>query len=407
MFLITPDNQYADESLESFLIRVCECNGYESFQLLSGVLWAWLVENDHQAAGALPRKLSQINLYHAKHSSGFRVRAMQLLDSLFEGDIKPFMGHAVLHSSVTFSPGLAAVFRDGLHIPRCFLREQCIPVCSQCLAEQSFIRQFWHIIPYQACHIHGVKMLYQCPECQQPLNYQEAEQISVCACGCELSKVATKPASGDLVAISKLVVSGDQEGNRDSSISHWLGALLWFSRRYKSLPKRDFMDETMLSEAVDFFSRWPVAMIEELDQIVQGVALKLTQNYNHTKFSDVFGDLLTSARKLPSSDLHRNFVLKTIVDYLEQLVRSNPKKGEANIADLQLSILEASALLSSSTEQVYRLYEEGYLQCSKRLKLHSKLSPDDAVFYLRQIIELRSAGIASDYSANTVYLPSW
>lgn len=405
MFLITPDRLNSDESLESFMIRLCECNGFESFQLLSGAMWEWLIDNDHQAAGALPRKLSKINLYHAKHSSGFRVRSFELLDSLFKGDARPLMQHALLHSAVTFSPNLTSVFRAGIHIPRCFLRQSYTPVCPACLTEAPYIRQYWHLKPYQNCHRHGVAMVFHCPSCNAVLNYQDTEQIETCDCGFDLRDVVTTVASSEQIAISQLVVEG--EGQNTLSISHWLGALLWFSRYKQPQLALNTVDEPEFSRAVVFFSRWPNAFVRDLEGVAAQAEMKLVRGFNHTCFSEVFGELLSSSRKLPSSDTQQNFILKAVIDFLEQLVRDNPKTKEANIADLKLTVVEAAALLTTSTEQVYRLYEEGYLHSSVRFKLHSKLSPNDAVFFLRHVVELRMAGMASDYSANDVYLPSW
>lgn len=405
MFLITPDKQYLDESLESFLIRLCECNGFESFQLLSGALWEWLIDNDHQAAGALPRQLSQINLYHAKHSSGFRLRAFQLLDSLFDSDARPLMQHALLRSAVTFSPRLTSVFRGGIHIPLCFVRSSYTPVCPACLAESPYIRQYWHLKPYQCCHHHGVRMLFHCPLCQVALNYQESEQIIYCECGFDLREAVPESGTFEYIAISRLVVEGDTQNA--FSITNWLGALLWYSRfKQRQIIHNEF-SEPKLELAVEYFSNWPEAFERDLVEVVNLAEMKLVKGFNHTRFSDVFEELLFSARKLPSSDLRQNFVLKAVIDFLQQLVRDNPKTKEANIADVKLTVLEAAALLTTSKEQVYRLYEEGYLQSSTRLKLHSKLSPNDAVFFLRHVMELRWSGMASDYSTNDVYLPSW
>ncbi|KXI23084.1 TniQ family protein [Photobacterium sanguinicancri] len=405
MFLITPDRLNSDESLESFMIRLCECNGFESFQLLSGAMWEWLIDNDHQAAGALPRKLSEINLYHAKQSSGFRVRAFELLDSLFEDDSRPLMQHAVLRSAVIFSPNLTSVFHSGIHIPRYLLRHNYTPVCPACLTESSYIRQYWHLKPYQCCHRHGVAMLFHCPSCNTVLNYQNTEKITSCGCGFDLRNAVTAVVASQEIAISQLVVEGERDNTR--SISHWLGALLWFSRYKQSQLSLNMVKEPELGWAIEYFSQWPNAFVCDLDELAAHAEMKLVRGFNHTCFSEVLDELLSSSRKLPSSDTRQNFILKAVIDFLEQLVRDNPKTKEANIADLKLTVVEAAALLTTSTEQVYRLYEEGYLHSSVRFKLHSKLSPNDAVFFLRHVVELRMAGMASDYSANDVYLPSW
>ncbi|MCQ1059566.1 TniQ family protein [Photobacterium sp. ZSDE20] len=405
MFLITPAKLYSDEALESFLIRLCEVNGFESFQLLSGAMRDYLIDTDHQAAGALPRELCQINLYHAKHSSGFRMRAFELLDSLFDSDARPLVKQALLRSAVTFSPNLSSVFRNGIHVPLCFARDGYTPVCSKCLQESPYIRQYWQFQPYQACHSHGIDLLFNCPSCQVALDYQKSEQITHCVCGFDLRDASPREASADNIALSRLVAEGEKLDVQ--SITSWLGALLWFTRNYKGMIAESECGEPDFSRAVEYFASWPHSLEKELKEVADGAELKLVKAFNHSDFSEVFGDLVSSARKLPSSDLRQNFILKAIIEFLHELVHDNPKSKVANIGDLKLTVPETAALLTTSTEQVYRLYEEGYLQSSIRFKLHSKLSPNDAVFFLRHVIELRASGMASDYSTNEVYLPSW
>lgn len=405
MFLITPAKLYSDEALESFLIRLCEANGFDSFQLLSGAMRDYLIDTDHQAAGALPRELCQINLYHAKHSSGFRIRAFELLDSLFDSDARPLVKQALLRSAVTFSPNLSSVFRNGIHIPRCFIRNRYTPICSKCLQESPYFRQYWQFQPYQACHFHGIDLLFNCPLCHATLDYQKSELITHCECGFDLRDASIRDASADNIALSKLVVEGERL--EAQSITSWLGALLWFIRIHKGMISDSKWGEPDISGAVEYFASWPISLEQELKKMADSADMKLVKAFNHSDFSEVFGDLLFASRKLPSSDLRQNFILKAIIEFLHKLVRDNPKSKVANIGDLKLTVPETAALLTTSTEQVYRLYEEGYLQSSTRFKLHSKLTPNYAVFFLRHVIELRASGMASDYSTNAIYLPSW
>ena len=172
-------------------------------------------------------------------------------------------------------------------------------------------------------------MLFHCPSCKVVLNYQESEEIAFCGCGYDLRQAEVVEAKSDQVAISKLVVEGESENAL--SITNWLGALLWYSRNRQSQLIQNEFGEPDFAQAVQYCSSWPEPFYQDLEVVVQHAEMKLLKSFNHTRFSDVFGELLASARKLPSRDLRQNFVLKAVIDFLQQLVRDNPKTKEANI----------------------------------------------------------------------------
>jgi len=83
MFLFTPKSKaYADETLESYLIRIVNENFFDSYQQLSRAIKEELLELDFEAYGAFPLDLKLLNIYHAKQYSHFRMRAFELLESL-------------------------------------------------------------------------------------------------------------------------------------------------------------------------------------------------------------------------------------------------------------------------------------------------------------------------------------
>ena len=71
--LIRPE-PYPDESLESYLLRLSQENGFERYALLSGAIRDSLLVQDHEASGAFPLELARVNVFHANRSSGLRVR---------------------------------------------------------------------------------------------------------------------------------------------------------------------------------------------------------------------------------------------------------------------------------------------------------------------------------------------
>ena len=108
--LVRPD-PFPDESLESYLLRLAEANFIESYGLLSGAVRDWLWQHNHDAAGAFPLELSRVNIYHANQSSGLRVRALKLVETLTDIDRLPLLKLALLHSASRFCNGHNAVFR--------------------------------------------------------------------------------------------------------------------------------------------------------------------------------------------------------------------------------------------------------------------------------------------------------
>ena len=71
--LIRPE-PYPDESLESYLLRLSQENGFERYALLSGAIRDSLLVQDHEASGAFPLELARVNVFHAQRSSGLKVR---------------------------------------------------------------------------------------------------------------------------------------------------------------------------------------------------------------------------------------------------------------------------------------------------------------------------------------------
>ncbi|WP_417345548.1 TniQ family protein [Ferrimonas sp.] len=411
MELLIRQKPFADESLESYLLRLSVENGFESYRVLSTLVYEWLLEQDLGAAGAFPRSLALVNVFHANRSSGLRIRALQLFEQLGKSESLPLLKLAVMHSSATFGNRRTAVFRDGVDIPRSFIRKDGIPICPQCLAEEPYVRQCWHFTPYVACHKHCLQLVANCPGCGEVLDYQAREQIIHCRCSYNLRYATSEVASPACLRLSRLVVGEPVEGDDPLAMTKnlpvRLGALLW-SLKFNRLDGRGAEGETSeLLSAMEYFDRWPECLFEELELRRRDFELRLSRGYNRSHFREVFGDLLVDARRLPMRDLGRNFVLRAIVDYLCELVHQHPKSKQSNIADVLLSMAEAAAVLSTNLEVVYRLYQEGFLVLAIRTKGRSKLEAQTPAFRLRDVMELRLARMQSQNDGADRYLPAW
>jgi hypothetical protein len=404
MFLI-PDEYHKDESFESYLLRISQANDFESYGLFSGAIKDYLRKTDPDASGAFPLELSLANVFHAKQSSSFRIRAIHLVEECIGLPQWHLYNLAIKHTLAHFSGTYAAVVRRHIQIPRCFIRVDKIPICPKCLEESVYIRHNWHLIPYTICHKHECTLIEHCPNCGNPLNYQKSEVISNCECGQDLTQIQPEKATDEALIISKLIA------DENTSYSHVLaksnpslrnGALLFYwlrhhDRQIESVSSFDF------TGAIQYFNHWPASLYAELDQDVAKASNTQIKDFNKTAFQDVFGPILQHARISQTPNADSNFVQAALVKYLIFFVSNNPKSKISNLGDLLLNISETATLLACSYEQVYRFYEEGYLQLSFSPVLHLKLSVGTPAFYLRQVIEL----LLATHSCETDELAAW
>lgn len=407
-FLFSPKiGPFFDESLESYLLRVVSENFFDSYEGLSLAIREELHELDFEAHGAFPIDLKRLNVYHAKHNSHFRMRALGLLETLLDLPRYELQKLALLKSDIKFNSS-AALYKGGVDIPQrfiCYHTEEAvdsIPVCPQCLAEEAYIKQSWHIKWVNACAKHQCTLVHKCPECCTPINYIENESITHCSCGFELSCGSTSPVNTlSIDHLNKLLNKSELDDNnplfKNTTLTERFAALLWYQERYSK-------EETFcLDDVVNYFNGWPVVFYKELDELSKNAAMKLIDLFNKTEFKFIFGNAILSC---PNTQKQRepHFIYSTLLDYLATLVESNPKTKKPNVADLLVSVLEAATLLSISIEQVYRLYQDGILQTAFRHKMNQRINPYKGVFFLRHVIEYKTS-FGNDKAR--MYLSAW
>lgn len=412
MKLLVRPTPFINESLESYMLRLSQENFFAYYQQLSRAIKDWLQLHDHEAAGAFPEELSRLNVYHAAQSSSRRIRALRLVESLTDNEKLPLLHLAVVHSSEKFCSRYASVFYGGTHVPRALVRQKSIPVCPDCLIEANYIRQEWHWMPYEACISHGKQMLHACPKCEEIINYTHSECLHTCRCGYDLRNADTDPADEWQLIASRLVV-GEQATSRHPllairSISLRLACLLWYQLyTHKMLDDSDQVPAHTIEQAIEYFTHWPEVFTSELEEQAAFAGDRLVCDYNKTSFRHVFGDIVSISRLLLKRYPESDYVLAPLEGFLARLVNQNPQTRVPNAADLLISMSEAAVLLGTSFEQVYRLYQEGYLKIAVRLKSHEKLVNGIGVFYLREIMELRQSRMPVETDAYNNFLPAW
>ena len=167
------------------------------------------------------------------------------------------------------------------------------------------------------------------------------------------------------------------------------------------------IDPAGLKGALEYFSRWPESLNNELQGCVDTAEQRLIAGFNKTSFQHVFGNMILSASYFPSEHANQNFILDEVLAFLAALVLDNPKIKRANIADVLLSVAEVAVVLATPHEQVYRLYQEGFLELSLRLPSKTKLGSHTPAFYLRQVFEFRAAHGQPSSQAQNAYLSGW
>ncbi|WP_062569903.1 TniQ family protein [Pseudoalteromonas arabiensis] len=391
MHFLVQTKPYPDEALESYLLRLASDNSYNGYSELADILWQWLAEQDHDLEGALPLELSKVDVYHARQASSFRIRALKLVAQLADVNAGDILALAWRRSNFKFG-NLAAVSRNELTIPLELLHTDNIPVCIECLSESPYIPFYWHLKPYKACHKHKMQLTSQYRECHKLIDYRASEAFLECGCGCKLTS-SEQLNDADFKIASALASSNSQK---------IVGLVSWFAKA-KQL---DVSDADFNCAFVDYFSTWPDGFTVELDLLTNNARLKQLNPFNKTKFNSVYGDLIRDGQIAATSN-RKNRVIDEIINYFVELVDSNPKAKHPNIADLLFCTFDAAVLLNTTIEQVYRLHQEGFLNCAYPQKKHEQLRADSHVFYLRQVIELQQAFAAEKPQTKKQFIAPW
>jgi hypothetical protein len=153
------------ESLNSFLMRMAELNGYGSAQALLSE--EGLTLKVHYAAAELDRIANVFELSN-ELLAPWRVTA----------------GHYLAQ-------------------PR-YLRSRCAAVCPACLAADGAVQAAWSHVLVTACPVHQVVLLAECPQCEGELLHTR-HGLTQCDCGFDLRIASTLAASPFAVGLSALL----------------------------------------------------------------------------------------------------------------------------------------------------------------------------------------------------------
>ncbi|MEX0335252.1 TniQ family protein [Vibrio tubiashii] len=396
---------YADESLESFLLRLSQEQAYERFSHFAEGIWLDTMEQHEAIPGAFSLELNRLNIYHAQTTSQMRVRVLIHLENQLKLDNFDVLRLALSHSKAQFSPQYKAVHRFGSDYPYFFLRKRFTPICPLCIREAPYIRQQWQFISHQACEHHGCKLVHHCPECKSRLEYQSTESISKCECGFELRNSPVEDALEAELLVARWLSGNDSKPvvplKKEMALSERYGFLLWYVNRYGDI------DNLSFDSFIEYCGSWPAALWEDLDELKNKAEMVRIKGWKAMFFKEAFGALLKDCRHLPSRQLSHNIVLTQVLAYFTKLMAAVPASIEGNVGDILLSPLEVSTLLSCTTDEVYRLYEFGEIKVAIRPRMHTKIASHESAFTLRSVIETKLARMSSESDGLSVYLPEW
>jgi hypothetical protein len=207
------------------------------------------------------------------------------------------------------------------------------------------------------------------------------------------------------VLLSRSLFEGDALSNNPllclgTSATQRLAALLWHQKRDANIYEYTYGD------AVGYFNAWPDNFYKELDDVTAVAEVKLIDLFNRTAFKYIYSDLILHSQCLLPEDEAPHFIYLTLMDYLYRLVESHPKSKKPNVADMLVSVAETAVLLSTTHEQVYRLYQDGVLFAAFGKKLQQRIDPYIGVFYLRQVIEYKASFGGDSFGNNKLTWPT-
>ncbi|MCW7555928.1 TniQ family protein [Endozoicomonas gorgoniicola] len=401
------------EALESYMIRLADLYGYTSQQLIER-FHIILDEEDQKLSGALPGNLWQLNIYHANTSSSFRVECLEVLAEKMGRGRLPIMELAVYRSRTKYGLRHHSLFWQGLDIPRFYVRKECIPVCPLCFQEDEkpFMPFYWHLHLVRACSKHGCKLIEQCPDCMESLNYIHTGNLKGCSCGKEYKSMPAEIAPEPLIHLAAKVqeekVTAENFDNllfELEDIHQLFGMILWFySYVAERGSKRSFTDETLL-DCIAFFDKWPQNLHTLLKEKIETAIVLADRRFSETSFQSIFRNLLFASKRLPSNVLSSNPVLKEVFTYLDQCIHADNELSEIGYS--LLNGYEVATLLDTDDEQVARLLDEGKLPVSKRLKDSTAFNPKIPLFPLKSTFNVWLAGFQSRLSNRHIYMSRW
>jgi TniQ len=178
------------ESLNGFLLRLSELNGYASLAQL------------HKVAGYCGTPL--------RYMPGIGDRLAPLL-GMAPDEIK----------ALSYERGSTAAVRVKAHIcghdvQPAMVDANAPKICPACIVERGYIQAFWDLTPLVSCPVHRTLLLTTCPSCRRPLTWLRPGLLT---CNCEVDwRNAVPPAPDEMVvAMTEMIAARFQGRDADTT----------------------------------------------------------------------------------------------------------------------------------------------------------------------------------------------
>ncbi|OLQ72983.1 hypothetical protein BIT28_07350 [Photobacterium proteolyticum] len=393
MFLQRP-TPHADESLESFLIRVANANGYSDVYRFLVATKRYLEDIDSSKYQTFPTDIRRINPCSSKVNSGPRSEALLKISQMTFNETGLLLGLAINRTSMKFSPSTSGLVRGAEVMPRSLLRSEVVPSCPLCLAEDGYASYRWHFEGYDYCHKHKQKLIDKCC-CGAIYDYRESGVNGLCSeCG---------------NAIEHDALGYDTEGVK---VAYWLAGevlepLPDLPQSYRWGLVHWWVQISSVSfdaiSFIQFWREWPSSFHSMIDKTIDFKIAYAVVATEELRLKDVLDEILFKAIRLPERNLRYNFILREIFRYLEDNLWLNGGR----LANLRMNALEVALLLNCSLDQVASVVEQRMLKTNRRLKLDRPFDNTDYLFYLGDVYCLWLAEFQTDDFNRSFYTSRW
>lgn len=389
---ISRPRPYRDEALESYLLRLALENtstGYKDFS--NDVTYsAELASETTDSYQGSFNKLSSVNFYLEHQPKVKRITLLSHLAKMVKLDPVDLETLGFHRSEVKSGLGHRLIQIDDWLIPRCLFRTKGIPICIECLKQNTYARKLWHLLAYRHCHKHDIALTENCPRCMQILDYRESESFHRCQCGLDLLASSDKKQKISITLFDDI----EKKLNSDNllvsqSYQDRLKLLVWYLYRFDTQLQEGIQDLPVdkIQAAEHYFQHWPLRFIDELKERASNAEYFTDRKINETPFNQVFGNIILNSRLTEKREANQP-ILDALRQFIYQLIEDNPLTKKPNSADLLMNIEEIATLKNLSNNDIFKAFEQGRLTPKYQLKSNQSLDVFHCLFSLRQIATL-------------------
>jgi hypothetical protein len=186
-WLVVTPQRFSDESLQGYLIRVCEANEYPSPKTILELL----EPNTAKRIGGVAEIVSNTKL----------VAALEIVVRAPPGSLTQWAWQAIDSGSGPYFNVRGAV------IPVDALMTDHAQVCPVCLAESGYIREEWELSGVTVCPAHAMVLVDRCPACQKPLQVMRSHLMTCGHCHFDLRQAPVANAMPNEIVLAEYIAA--------------------------------------------------------------------------------------------------------------------------------------------------------------------------------------------------------